>query len=37
MQTMDDAIYELYLKRKIDAERALTFAQDPAALERKLY
>lgn len=37
MQTMDDAIYDLYLKRKIDAERALTFAQDPSALERKLY
>lgn len=37
MQTMDDAIYDLYLRRKIDAERALTFAQDPFTLERKLY
>ncbi|MDE7326463.1 MAG: Flp pilus assembly complex ATPase component TadA, partial [Lachnospiraceae bacterium] len=37
MQTMDDAIYELYLKRKIDVDQVLTFAQDPAALERKLF
>lgn len=37
MQTMDDAIYELYLKRKIGVDQVLTFAQDPAALERKLY
>lgn len=37
MQTMDDAIYEMYLKRRIDAEKALTFAQDPFTMERKLY
>lgn len=37
MQTMDDAIYETYLKRRIDAEKALTYAQDPFTLERKLY
>ncbi|MBQ9119274.1 MAG: type IV pilus twitching motility protein PilT [Lachnospiraceae bacterium] len=37
MQIMDDAIYDLYLKRKIDAENALTFAQDPVAMEKKLY
>lgn len=37
MQTMDDSIFELYLKRKIDAEKAITFAQDPIALQRKLY
>lgn len=37
MQTMDDAIYELYLKRKIDADKAINFAQDPTALERKLF
>ena len=37
MQTMDDAIYDLYLKRKIDAEHALQFAQDAMSLERKLY
>lgn len=37
MQTMDDAIYELYIKRQIDAEKAINFAQDPSAIERKLY
>lgn len=37
MQTMDDAIYDLYLKRRIDAEKALNFAQDPVAIERKLF
>lgn len=37
MQTMDDAIYELYLKRKIDSEAALNFAVDPYILEKKLY
>lgn len=37
MQSMDDAIYDLYLKRKIDAQKAINFAQDPVALERKLF
>lgn len=37
MITMDDAIYELFLKRKIGPEEALSFAQDMQALERKLY
>ena len=37
MQTMDDAIYDLYLRRKIDAKQAMNFAQDPIALERKLF
>lgn len=37
MQTMDDAIYDLYLRRKIDAEHALQFAQDVSSLERKLF
>ena len=37
MQTMDDAIYELYLKRKIGPDKALNFAQDPASLERRLF
>lgn len=36
MQTMDDAIYDLYLKRKISAEQMLEFAQDSITLERKL-
>lgn len=37
MQTMDDAICELYQNNKIDAKHALQYAQDPAYLERKLY
>ena len=37
MQTMDDAIFELYLKRKISPEQAVNFAQDPASIERKLF
>lgn len=37
MQVMDDAIYELYLKRRIDAEKALTFAQDPVTMEKRLF
>lgn len=37
MQTMDDAIFELYLKRKINPEQAVNFAQDPASIERKLF
>lgn len=37
MQTMDDAIYDLYLKGKISADKAIHFAQEPAALDRKLF
>lgn len=37
MQTMDDAIFDLYLKRRIDADKAINFAQDPSALERKMF
>ncbi|MFV0342916.1 MAG: type IV pilus twitching motility protein PilT [Anaerocolumna sp.] len=37
MMTMDDAIYELYLRRQIDAENALNFSQDPVALEKRLF
>ncbi len=37
MLTMDDAIYDLYLKRRISAETALNFAQDPYILEKKLF
>lgn len=35
MQTMDDAIFELYAAGKITAEKALEYAKEPAALERK--
>ncbi len=36
MQTMDDAIFNLYFQGKIDAEQALAFAQDAGTMERKL-
>jgi twitching motility protein PilT len=36
MQTMDDAIYNLYFQRKISAEQAYAFAQDMDAMERKV-
>lgn len=37
MVTMDDAIFELYMKRVIDGEQAINYAQDPAALSRKVF
>jgi pilus retraction protein PilT len=37
MQTMDDAIFNLYFQGKISAEQATAFAQDVGAMERKLY
>ncbi|SFR68484.1 type IV pilus twitching motility protein PilT [Anaeromicropila populeti] len=37
MQTLDDAIYELYISGKIDAEKAISFSQDPIAFEKKIY
>jgi len=36
MQTMDDAIIELYLHRTITAESAINFAQDSAAIGHKV-
>lgn len=37
MQLMDDALYELYLSGKIDAEQAINFAQDENLMERRLF
>lgn len=37
MQLMDDAIFDLFVKRKIDLEHALAFAQEPETLEKKMY
>ncbi len=37
MQTMDDAIFDLFLKRKISSDKALEFAQEPVVLERKIF
>ncbi len=36
MQTMDDAIYELFISGRISKESALTFSQDIATMERKI-
>jgi twitching motility protein PilT len=37
MQTMDDAIYDLYLRKVIDTHHTLSFAQDSDTLMRKLF
>lgn len=37
MQTMDDAIYDLYLQRYIDKEHALGYAQDPVNLSNRMF
>lgn len=37
MQTMDDALFDLYMKRKIDGAKAIEFAQDPVTMEGRLY
>lgn len=36
MQTMDDAIFELYNSGRIGREQAISFAQDMATMERKV-
>ena len=36
MQMMDDALFELYLKRKIDGRHAVEYAQDQFAMQGKL-
>ncbi|SEV94348.1 type IV pilus twitching motility protein PilT [[Clostridium] fimetarium] len=36
LQTMDDSIYDLYMRGLIDRENAVGFAQDCASMERKL-
>lgn len=37
MQTMDDALYELYAKRMITADKCVAFAQDPVTMSRKVF
>lgn len=36
MQTMDDALYDLYMRRMINAESAVTYAQDPVSMGKKV-
>ena len=37
MQTMDDSIFELYVNRHIDREQAIGYAQDPQALNARMF
>ena len=37
MQTMDDALFELYLKHRIDGASAIEFATDPLVMQEKVY
>lgn len=37
MQTMDDSLFGLYLKHRIDAANAVEFAQDTSAMQQKLF
>lgn len=37
MQTMDDAIFDLYSRRIINSEKAISFAQDPVSMSRKVF
>lgn len=36
MQTMDDALYDLYMRKIIDADEAVTYAQDPVSMNKKV-
>ena len=37
MQTMDESLFALYLKHRIDGANAVEYAQDTAAMQQKLY
>lgn len=37
MQTMDDSLFNLYLKNRIDGANAVEYAQDTASMQQKLY
>lgn len=37
MQTMDDALYDLYINRYIDREQTLCYAQEPNTLSGRMY
>jgi twitching motility protein PilT len=36
MITMDDAIFDLFTSHRIDAETAVSYAQDPSGMAKKL-
>ena len=35
MQDNDDALYDLYMRKLIDADNAVTYAQDPVGMNKK--
>lgn len=37
MQLMDDALYELYMKHKVNKDIALSYAQDMIAMQKRMY
>ena len=37
MQTMDDALYDMYIKGQIDKEHAISYAQDAVSLGNRLF
>ena len=36
MQTMDDALYDLFMRKVIDGDTEVTYAQDPVSMNRKV-
>ena len=36
MQTMDDALYDLYMRKIINADQTVTYAQDPVSMNKKV-
>ena len=36
MQTMDDALYDLFMRKVIDGDTAVTYAQNPVSMNRKV-
>lgn len=36
MQTMDDALYDLFMRKVIDGDTAVTYAQDPVSMNKKV-
>ena len=36
MQTMDDALYDLFMRKVIDADTAVTYAQEPVSMNKKV-
>ena len=37
MQLMDDALYDLYMKHKVDKDVALSYSQDMVAMQKRMY